>query len=214
MAFKKGQRVVTTVRLNARYSPGTKGRFRATVKVGYGIKITDTEMIGDVQWVKGADYWYATGDGDGQSYVKLRPSAAGGGGGTVPGVKSPVPGYSVSTPYGRRKSGLWKSKGYHTGDDYAAPYGADVVAVRDGTLRWRDDSVLGKCLLLYADNGRTYWMCHLSNRRVKSGAKVRAGQHVGDVGATGTGAQGNHLHFEMHSGHTTSWWAKDAKPTW
>lgn len=213
MSYKKGQRVVTTVKLNARYSPGSGGRFRATVKIGYPIHITDTRMVGPVQWIKGATYWYAT-EGGGKAYVKIKTAASGGGSGVVGSVKSPCPGYKVTTPYGRRKAGLWQSKGYHTGDDYAAPYGADVVAVRPGTLRWRDDGVLGKCILLYADNGRTFWYCHLSNRRVKNGAKVKAGQHIGDVGSTGTGAQGNHLHFEDHAGHTTSWWASDRDPRW
>jgi murein DD-endopeptidase MepM/ murein hydrolase activator NlpD len=212
MAFKKGQKVQTTVKVNARYTPG--GKFRAVVRVGYPITITDTRVVGNVQHVKGARYWYATKDENGKVLIKLRAPASGGGSGTVGKIKSPCPGYSVSTPYGRRKAGLWRSKGYHTGDDYAAPLGADVVAVRDGTLRWRDDGVLGKCLLLFADNGRTYWYCHLSNRRVKSGAKVRAGQHIGDVGATGTGAQGSHLHFEDHKGHTTDWWASDRDPSW
>src|SRR5688500_13435801 len=39
-------------------------------------------------------------------------------------IKSPVPGYSVSYPYGIRNPRY--AAGYHTGDDYAAPAGKKV----------------------------------------------------------------------------------------
>src|SRR5690242_14386639 len=42
-------------------------------------------------------------------------------------VKSPVPGYGVSYPFGVKDSRY--AAGYHTGDDYASPTGTKVVAV-------------------------------------------------------------------------------------
>lgn len=194
--------------LNARYTPG--GRIRTTVRDGYRIKITARRQQGGRWWVRGDTYWYA------EEFVKPEKAAGGGGGSGTRRVSSPCPGYRVTTPFGKRPndSSYWQARGHHTGDDYAAPAGADVVAVLDGTAKLINDSVLGSIVLLYADNGYTYWYCHLSNRRVRSGQKVKAGQHLGDVGQSGSGARGNHLHFEKRKGHTTSWGGKDLKPTW
>src|ERR1043165_3232558 len=44
-------------------------------------------------------------------------------------VKSPVPGYGISYPYGVKNPRY--AAGYHTGDDYASPTGTKVVAVLD-----------------------------------------------------------------------------------
>ena len=54
--------------------------------------------------------------------------------------------------------------------------------------------------------------CHLSQRQVKEGQKVAAGQQFGKVGTTGN-STGPHLHFEMSKG---SRWAYGnvAKPSW
>lgn len=111
-------------------------------------------------------------------------------------VKSPVPGRKVTTPYG--KPGNWQA-GYHTGDDYAAPAGAPVVAVRDGTIVWSkaNNPSYGNWIGHRADNGRVYVYCHLSSRAVKTGQKVKAGQRIGRVGQTGK-ATGPHLHLEDH----------------
>lgn len=217
MAIRKGQWVAvsTPAGLKARYKPGLDGKVRTTVAPGYKIKIYEIKVVDGITWIRGKTYWYATGQG-GRSYVKaISPPASGGGGGTRK-VKSPVPGKGVSTPWNKKPKddSYWQARGHHTGDDYAAPAGANVVAVLDGTIRLVNDRVLGTCILLYAEDGNTYWYCHLSNRRVKSGEKVKAGEHIGDVGQTGTGARGNHLHFEKRKGHTTSWGGKDLKPTW
>ena len=119
-------------------------------------------------------------------------SGSGGGSGRV---SSPVPGRSVTYPYGVRNSRY--AAGFHTGDDYAAPTGTPVVAVRSGTIAWSNDNggAYGKWLGLRADNGRDYVYCHLSAREVRTGARVSAGQRLGRVGATGN-VTGPHLHFE------------------
>jgi len=110
-------------------------------------------------------------------------------------VKSPVPGYGVSYPFGVKDSRY--AAGYHTGDDYASPTGTKVVAVLDGTIAWSNDNggAYGKWIGLRATNGRDYVYCHLSKRSVSTGTKVTAGQKLGEVGATGN-VTGPHLHFE------------------
>lgn len=136
-------------------------------------------------------------------------------GGTSPSpgkrVSSPVPGRKVTTPYG--KKGSW-SAGYHTGDDYAAPVGARVVAVRDGKIAWSNNSrgPYGNWIGLAADNKRVYVYCHLSASLVKTGQKVKAGQTIGKVGTTGN-VTGPHLHFEDHPPGKFVYKA-ERKPAW
>jgi murein DD-endopeptidase MepM/ murein hydrolase activator NlpD len=110
---------------------------------------------------------------------------------------SPVPGKVVTYPYGVKNSRY--AAGYHTGEDYAAAVGLDVVAVRKGKIVWSNDNggAYGKWMGLEADNGRTYVYCHLSSRLLSTGTTVTAGQKLGKVGATGN-VTGPHLHFEDH----------------
>jgi len=110
-------------------------------------------------------------------------------------VKSPVPGYTVTYPFGVKDSRY--AAGYHTGDDYASPTGTKVVAVLDGTIAWSNNNggAYGRWIGLRASNGRDYVYCHLSVRSVSTGTKVVAGQKLGEVGATGN-VTGPHLHFE------------------
>lgn len=132
-------------------------------------------------------------------------------------ISTPAPGRGVTTPWGKkpRNRTYWQARGHHTGDDYACPSGTKVVAVRAGTVHRRWDKVLGNVVLLYADNGKTYWYCHLSKYVGANGRKVKAGEVIGKAGMTGTGAaMGPHLHFEMRNGHTSSWAGADRKPSW
>jgi murein DD-endopeptidase MepM/ murein hydrolase activator NlpD len=125
---------------------------------------------------------------------------------------SPVPGRSVTYPYGVKNSRY--AAGYHTGDDYGAPLGTKVVAVRNGVVRWSNDSggAYGKWMGIEADNGRVYVYCHLSVRSVASGSIVKANQVIGKVGATGN-VTGPHLHFEDHpKGPFT--YGRGRKPAW
>jgi murein DD-endopeptidase MepM/ murein hydrolase activator NlpD len=133
---------------------------------------------------------------------------------------SPVAGWTITTPYGKRKAGLWTGKGYHTGEDRSggegeADRGEPIVAVAAGVAHRMTDAVLGRVLLVYRDGGGTDWYCHCNAFKVQDGARVRAGQVVATAGDSGTGAQGVHLHHEWHPGvHSTDWYSRDADPTW
>ncbi|OIJ63712.1 M23 family metallopeptidase [Streptomyces mangrovisoli] len=131
-------------------------------------------------------------------------------------VPSPVPGHKVTFEFFSRGPYAWKPDGVgrHTGQDFAAQPGVPVVAVRDGTVAWSNANggAYGQWIGLRADNHHVYTYCHLSQRQVKDGQKVTAGQQLGKVGATGN-ATGPHLHFEMSKG--SSWSYGDvAKPNW
>jgi murein DD-endopeptidase MepM/ murein hydrolase activator NlpD len=125
-------------------------------------------------------------------------------------VASPVPGYKVTYPYGIRNPRY--AAGYHTGDDYAAPTGKKVVAVLDGTIVWSNNNggAYGRWIGLRA-NGRDYIYCHLSVRSVSTGTKVKAGDKIGEVGATGN-VTGPHLHFEDRP--AGGGYGNDRKPKW
>lgn len=126
-------------------------------------------------------------------------------------VASPVPGYGISYPYGVKNPRY--AAGYHTGDDYASPKGTKVVAVLDGTIAWSNNNggAYGTWIGLRASNGRDYVYCHLSLRSVSTGAKVVAGQKLGEVGATGN-VTGPHLHFEDRP--KGGGYGQVRKPTW
>jgi murein DD-endopeptidase MepM/ murein hydrolase activator NlpD len=133
-------------------------------------------------------------------------------------VPSPVPGHRVTFQFYERGNYAWKPErdgiGRHTGQDFAARSGVPVVAVRGGTIVWSNSrgGAYGEWIGLKADNGHVYTYCHLSQRQVKVGQRVRAGQRLGKVGNTGN-STGPHLHFEMSKGSSWSY-GSVAKPSW
>ncbi|MFK0124288.1 peptidoglycan DD-metalloendopeptidase family protein [Streptomyces nigra] len=131
-------------------------------------------------------------------------------------VASPVPGHKVTFGFFQRGPYAWKPDGVgrHTGQDFAAKSGAPVVAVRGGKIAWSNGQggAYGQWIGLAADNGHVYTYSHLSQRQVKAGQRVAAGQQLGRVGSTGN-STGPHLHFEMSKGSSWSY-GSVAKPTW
>lgn len=88
----------------------------------------------------------------------------------------------------------------HRGIDYAANYGTPAVSVGDGTVvqaGW--NGPLGLSVKVRHNDTYTTVYGHFSSlaKGIRVGAKVKQGQIVGYVGATGE-ATGPHLHYEMH----------------
>ncbi len=89
---------------------------------------------------------------------------------------------------------IWRA---HRAIDYAANYGTPVVTVGDGTViysDWRGE--FGIAVFVRHNGTYTTVYGHLSRPAVRAGAKVKQGQIIGYVGATGQ-ATGPHLHFEL-----------------
>ena len=90
----------------------------------------------------------------------------------------------------------------HQGQDMFAACGATLRAARGGRVQWnRSHSAAGYYLVI--DGKRTkrdFMYAHmLSPSPLQEGDRVRTGQRIGQVGATGN-ASGCHLHFEVWSG--------------
>lgn len=86
----------------------------------------------------------------------------------------------------------------HSGLDIAAPAGAPVHACADGTvvLAAPDLFLTGRTVMIDHGLGLISSYAHLSRMEVAAGARVRRGDLIGAVGATGL-ATGAHLHWGM-----------------
>jgi Meckel syndrome type 1 protein len=110
--------------------------------------------------------------------------------------------------------GAARSGHTHAGQDMFAPAGTPEVAPVDAVvLETGADGGQGNYVYLYdAKRDRTYVYMHMiAPPVVKQGEKVEAGQHLGDLGCTGS-CWGDHLHFEIHDGKGYEAPARDPLP--
>jgi peptidoglycan LD-endopeptidase LytH len=105
------------------------------------------------------------------------------------------PGWGAPRDGGRRR---------HQGIDLLAPAGTPLVAVADGTITRasnRDRGRGGITLWLRDRRGTEYYYAHNQRNLAHAGQRVRAGQVVALVGATGNARGGPpHLHFQINPG--------------
>ncbi len=84
----------------------------------------------------------------------------------------------------------------HTGIDIAANTGTVIYAALDGTVtKASSEGDYGKHLRIEKDDIAIYY-AHCSKLYVKKGDKIKKGQKIAEVGATGN-VTGPHLHFEI-----------------
>ncbi len=100
----------------------------------------------------------------------------------------------------RIEGDLGKDRPFHEGLDIKAPNGATVFAPGDGivveaTDRFRDNPAWGKVVVVDHGHGLVTRYAHLGAYSVKKGDRVKAGDAIAAVGATGK-VSGPHLHFE------------------
>lgn len=85
----------------------------------------------------------------------------------------------------------------HNGTDYVAPVGTPIMAAGDGRVTHSAyNNVNGHYVFIQHANNIVTKYLHLSKRDVKSGDRVRQGQTIGRLGATGR-VTGAHLHYEF-----------------
>lgn len=91
-----------------------------------------------------------------------------------------------------------RGKGVHHGLDIKAPKNSAVIAVASGTVTYSDtERGYGKVVKIDHGNGYATTYAHLQENPVKVGQKIKQGQQIGSVGATGN-ATTPHVHFEIH----------------
>ena len=85
----------------------------------------------------------------------------------------------------------------HTGVDFGAPYGAQIVAADDGTVIYTGSyGAFGTVVIIDHGSGISSMYAHMSSIGTSEGATVKAGQNIGKVGSTGW-STGPHSHFEV-----------------
>ena len=90
-----------------------------------------------------------------------------------------------------------RSRGYHTGVDWAGAKGSAVVAADGGTViqaGWNGG--YGYCVTIDHGNGLQTLYAHNSALLVKVGQKVAQGEQIAKLGSTGN-STGPHCHWEV-----------------
>ncbi|MER7053640.1 M23 family metallopeptidase [Streptomyces sp. NPDC000351] len=136
-------------------------------------------------------------------YEALDRADPGGGAGGAFGalLAAPVSELTISSPYGSREHPLTGVTKLHTGVDFAAPQGAQVVAARQGRVVFAaPTAAYGNRVVIdhgaIEGKGLQTTYSHLSSLEAAVGQTVEAGTPVGRVGSTGL-STGPHLHFEV-----------------
>jgi murein DD-endopeptidase MepM/ murein hydrolase activator NlpD len=159
--------------------------------IGYG-KILAAEFVNQNAHYKAVYYTNADGHGDyyNASGESMRKAF----------LRAPVEFSRISSNFNlRRFHPIQKRVMPHRGIDYVAPTGTPILAAGDGrVLKATRTTPNGNFIILqHGDEIQTKYL-HLSKfgRGIQSGARVRQGQIIGYVGATGW-ATAPHLHYEF-----------------
>lgn len=117
-------------------------------------------------------------------------------------LRRPVGG-PITSPYGMRVHPITGVRKLHDGTDFGVPCGTPVHAAASGVVVTRSfNAAYGKRIVLEHAGGVTTSYNHLSSQSASVGDRIKVGQVVGRVGATGL-ATGCHLHFMVtNSGRT------------
>ena len=113
-------------------------------------------------------------------------------------IRAPVDFTRISSNFNpRRRHPILNTIRAHRGVDYAAPRGTPIKAAGDGKVIFRGTkSGYGKTIILQHGGNITTLYAHMSRfAGAGVGKRVRQGQTIGYVGATGL-ATANHLHYE------------------
>lgn len=110
--------------------------------------------------------------------------------------ETPVKGV-LSSNFGYRDHPLEGTERFHYGVDLAADTGTAIACFADGTVTAvGESSSYGKYCTVTHANGCATLYAHCGRISVSSGAAVKKGEKLGEVGETGM-ATGPHLHFEL-----------------
>jgi len=112
-------------------------------------------------------------------------------------ISNPSPGHAISSNFGVRTDPLLGTPAMHSGTDFRAPSGSDVLAAASGKVvsaGWNGG--YGRMVEIEHASGFTTRYAHLSQILVQEGQTVAVGDTIGKVGSTGR-STGPHLHYEV-----------------
>lgn len=114
-------------------------------------------------------------------------------------MKTPIEGARLSSYYGNRRHPVLGYNRMHKGVDFSAPTGTPIMAAGDGVVErssWYGS--FGNYVRIRHNGTYKTIYAHMSKfgRGIKKGVRVRQGQIIGYVGATGR-VTGRHLHYEV-----------------
>lgn len=109
----------------------------------------------------------------------------------------PIAGGWLSSSYGYRIDPFNGKKTFHSGIDFAAKEGTDVIAVADGIVSYIGER-RGYGELIELDHGNGYVTRYAHNEKiiVKTGDRIKKGEPIALLGSTGR-STGPHVHFEV-----------------
>jgi len=118
---------------------------------------------------------------------------------------------SIGLAYGWRSDTAPEGRRFHSGLDLLAEPGTPVLAADAGVVAFvGQQGNYGKLVVVNHANGRQTRYAHLSEIVVRAGQRVRAGETIGAVGATGSpDLAASHLHFEVRYNSALGWVAQD-----
>ena len=103
----------------------------------------------------------------------------------------------VSRGFGMKFDPFTGYKQMHRGMDIASRTGTPIIATADGkVVQTRNDSMMGKYIVIDHGYGFRTRYGHLSQFKVKNGQKVKRGDVIALMGSTGY-STGPHLHYEV-----------------
>jgi murein DD-endopeptidase MepM/ murein hydrolase activator NlpD len=114
-------------------------------------------------------------------------------------LKTPIDGARLTSRFGMREHPILGYSVMHRGVDFGAPTGTPIFAAGDGTI---DDigerSGYGRYIRVRHSGAYATAYAHMNGygRGLRKGMRVRQGQVIGYVGASGR-ATGPHLHYEV-----------------
>ncbi len=115
----------------------------------------------------------------------------------------PVRGF-VTSGFGYRRSPFTGARELHDGLDISAPHGTPVLATAEGMVAYAGPLAGGYGNVIYLDHGHGFFSFygHNSQNLVRSGARVKRGQIIAQVGNTGM-STGPHVHYSVR--HKSVW---------
>lgn len=104
----------------------------------------------------------------------------------------------LASGYGQRLHPVFRVMKFHEGVDFSAPRGTPIYATGDGVVKAVSKSHTGYGNQVVINHGFGFLTryAHMQAFKVAPGEKVKRGQCIGYVGATGC-ASGPHVHYEV-----------------